>query len=257
MMLPHCRSSAGLRAGTHGPPITLHFTSRRWMSQGSSLHCSIEIYYDGKSFIFTRGSKRRKRVTYFGPRTRFPRYFARTRGLWLADILFNGSIACQTVRIVKCHLFVIWKRTDADDCSLPDTTTFTASYGTMLPRSYPPSFQQGKDEFYSITQYSKCASHPYLGGQDCLLQTRDFSRGFSSPAQYVSSTRPASFSIHLGGDTWVPPPQVAVHTDQSVYSHLNSGFRVMFSLGTVYSYFTPGFIALNRSWKDIFIQMIF
>lgn len=40
------------------------------------------------------------------------------------------------------------------------------------------------------------------------------------------------FSIR---STCVPPPQVAVQTDQSMYSQRNSGVRVMFSLATVYS----------------------
>lgn len=133
-MLPHCRSSAGLRAWTQAPPTTLHRTSLLWMSHGSSLHYKLL-----KSLSYLIGTLLHCRcANYLGPGTRLPAGFTWTRSKRFTGIFFNGSVSDGAVGVVKGHLFVIRKRADANDGSPSKSAAFAARDGTMLPRPNPP-----------------------------------------------------------------------------------------------------------------------
>lgn len=117
---------------------------------------------------------------YLGPRPGFPGCFPWTRCQRFAYILFDRPIASQAIGVVQGHLFVIGKRTDTDDRPFPDSGAFPAADRTVLPRPHPPPNQLS--QLHSVGK-RKGHMDQYLGGQDCLLQTWDFSRGFSSAAQ--------------------------------------------------------------------------
>lgn len=73
------------------------------------------------------------------------------------------------------------------------------------------------------------------------MQLRILSLGLDMSEQKVSSTKPASFSMHRTLDICVPPPQLLEHESNSENCQENSGFLLVFRSETVYSHFIPRF----------------
>lgn len=95
-------------------------------------------------------------------------------------------------------------------CSSSDRERTQMTVRLLRPRPLPhvieqrcqgPTHHLTNETSITALNNKNAKKYCHLGGHDCLLQARVFSGGFSMDAQYVSSTRPASFSMHLGCET--------------------------------------------------------